>query len=109
NISNPLLSLAILQFPGIDRDGYGADFLRETPMVHECALYFCVQTYNLTVIDGRPTTQVVSTWYNETDPVLEAGSNQHKFLLRPANQPTPEATKQEDDAFFIPAATFDTI
>lgn len=108
-ISNPMLSVAILQFPGIDRDGYSANYSKETPIAHECALYFCVQTYNLTVVDGKTTTEVLSTWYNETDPVWSAGSNGHRFLLRPSDQPAPQAPKLKDPIFIVYDATFNTI
>jgi hypothetical protein len=104
-ISNPMLALAIMQFPGVDRDGYKGNYLKETPIVYECALYFCVQTYNLTVTNGVARTEVVSTWYNETDPVLELGFNWHKFLLRPDDQPAPE----DDPTFIVIGDTFNTI
>ncbi|KAH6694097.1 hypothetical protein F5X68DRAFT_248719 [Plectosphaerella plurivora] len=108
-ISNPMLALAIMQFPGVDRDGYSGNYLKETPVVYECALYFCVQTYNLTVVDGKTRTEVVSTWYNETDPVLDLGDNWHRYLERPTDQPTPEAPEGGDSTFVVVGGTFNTI
>lgn len=88
-IKNPLLSLAVLQFKAVDAAGYDGDYLTSPPVVHECVLYFCVQTYNVTVKNSKAHYEVISSWYNETDPVLpEQHGNPDRTLHRPNDQPS---------------------
>jgi hypothetical protein len=71
-ILNPISSLAVLQWPDIEQLGYSGDYLKEMPQAWQCALYFCLQTYNTTVLKGVPKVDVVSITDIETPlPVID--------------------------------------
>ena len=107
-ISNPMLTLAILQFLWIDDEGYGANYLESMPMALECALYFCVQSYNTTVVNNNATTEIVSTWYNGTAPVQTLGYNGNSTLRPPKSDQPLDTSAPGGNNFTIPADTFET-
>lgn len=88
-------------------DGYRGNYLKETPIAYECALYFCVQTYNVTVTNTKTETQIVSTWYNDTAPNAVIGADD-RILQRPADQPIAQMPNAPNATFNIPGPTFDT-
>ena len=65
-ISNPITSLAILQFPGVNAEGYQGTYGNATPLAWECSLYYCLNTYNISVVNSNVTTQLLSTYHSET-------------------------------------------
>lgn len=65
NISNPLLALAVLQFPHVQKLVQSGNYYSSLPVTYECVLYFCVNTYNVTVVNNVPNTTLVSSWTSE--------------------------------------------
>lgn len=61
-LENPLLSLAILQFPEVKQLIQDGNYYNTIPTTHQCAVYFCVNTYQVTVENNIPNTTVVSSW-----------------------------------------------
>jgi hypothetical protein len=61
-IQNPLLTFTVLQFPTVDMDISQGNYYSSLPITRECALYFCVNTYNVTVNNGVKNTTIVSSW-----------------------------------------------
>ncbi|KAK0102987.1 hypothetical protein ONS96_005600 [Cadophora gregata f. sp. sojae] len=66
NIQNPLLALAILQFPHVRQRIEDGNYFSSLPVTHECALYVCVNTYNVSVTNGKANTTVLSSWTSDT-------------------------------------------
>jgi len=64
-LQDPLLSLAILQFPGVQRQIEDGNYYDTLPTTHQCAIYFCVNTYNVTVQNSVAVTTVVSSWTSD--------------------------------------------
>lgn len=48
-LQDPLLTFAVLQFPTVDMNISQGNYYSSFPVTHECVLYFCVNTYNVTV------------------------------------------------------------
>ncbi|KAE9377208.1 hypothetical protein N431DRAFT_555454 [Stipitochalara longipes BDJ] len=65
DLQDPLLSLAILQFPDVKEKMQDGNYFSTLPTTHLCALYFCVNTYEVKVENNNATTTVVSTWTSE--------------------------------------------
>ena len=65
-LQDPLLTLAILQFPEVGTDLSQGNYYNTLPTTHECALYFCVNTYNVTVENSVPNSTIVASWTSET-------------------------------------------
>ena len=65
NLQNPLLTLAILQFPSINANVSEGNYFTSPPITNICALYFCTNTYNITVSTGIPNATVISSWVPE--------------------------------------------
>jgi len=64
-LQDPLLSLAILQFPDVKERMQDGNYFNTLPTTHQCAIYFCVNTYEVTVENNNATTTVVSSWTSE--------------------------------------------
>jgi Protein of unknown function (DUF3176) len=65
DLQDPLLSLAILQFPDVKQQIQDGNYYNTLPKTQQCALYFCVNKYKVTVENSNATTTVVSTWTSE--------------------------------------------
>jgi len=65
-LQDPLLSLAILQFPGVQERIKDGNYYNMLPTTHQCAIYFCINTYNVTVQNGVPDTTAVFSWTSDT-------------------------------------------
>jgi hypothetical protein len=65
-LQNPFLSLAILQFPRVQQQIEDGNYYNTLPTTHQCAIYFCVNMYNVTVQNSVPVTTVVSSWTSDT-------------------------------------------
>jgi hypothetical protein len=108
-IPNPISSLAVLQFPQIEAAGYGGDYLNQTPQAWQCALYFCLQTYNTSVLNGVLNVDTVSSWNSDLGtplppidqfPLDYVGTNDTTF-----ERPADSLVKGGNTTFFIPAGT----
>ena len=87
-ISNPITSLALLQFPGVNAEGYQGTYSNATPLAWECSLYYCLNTYNVTVVNNNATTHLVSTYHSETGTPIPYSSLEDTpdgILQRPPN------------------------
>ena len=87
-ISNPITSLAILQFPGVNAEGYSGTYSNATPLAWECSLYYCLNTYNVSVVNNNATTLLVSTYHSETGtpiPYTSLEDTPDGILQRPPN------------------------
>lgn len=110
-ISNPIVSLALLQFPAVEAEHYKGNYNNQTPQAWECALYYCLHTYNTTVINNQAKTQLVSTWHNETGtpiPTSNIEATPDGILRRPEN-PMDFGAIRANSTFWIPAATVATL
>ncbi|GJN79324.1 hypothetical protein PLIIFM63780_002837 [Purpureocillium lilacinum] len=69
-----------------------ADVARATGA--HCTLWFCLQTFNVTVFDGRPSQALVSVW-NETqfEAATSAHSDEHVFVNMPTLMNLPERSR----------------
>jgi hypothetical protein len=65
-LQSPLLSLAILQFPSVQQQIKDGNYYNTLPTTNQCAIYFCVNTYNVSVQNSVPVTTVVSSWTSDT-------------------------------------------
>jgi hypothetical protein len=65
DLQDPLLSLAILQFPDVKQRIQDGNYYNTLPKTQQCALYFCVNTYKVKVENGNVTTTVESSWTSE--------------------------------------------
>jgi hypothetical protein len=61
-LQDPLLMLVIYQFPNLTQAISGVNYYNTLPTTHECALYFCVNSYNTTVLNGIANSTIVSSW-----------------------------------------------
>ena len=64
-LQDPLLSLAILQFPEVKEQLRDGNYFDTLPTTHQCAVYFCVNTYEVTVVNSNANTTVIATWTSE--------------------------------------------
>ena len=91
DVPNPLVSLALLQFPEVNAAGYQGVYWNATPLAWQCALYLCLNTYNVSVTNSRVNSSLVSSWYpTDAPPSSEAPSTQqgelpYLTLQRPSN------------------------
>jgi hypothetical protein len=106
-MSNPISSLAVLQWPQIEQLGYSGDYLKEMPQAWQCALYFCLQTYNTTVLKGVPEVDVVSITDIETPlPVIDQFPSDYDNTNDTTFQrPEDSLIKGGNATFFIPDGT----
>ena len=106
-ISNPISSLAVLQWPQIEQLGYSGDYIKEMPQAWQCALYFCLQTYNTTVLKGVPEVDVVSITDIETPlPVINQFPSDYIYTNDTTFQrPEDSLIKGGNATFFIPGGT----
>jgi hypothetical protein len=65
-LQDPLLTFAVLQFPDVGDDISQANYFTSLPVTHECALYFCVNTYYVTVTNTVPNTTILSSWTSDS-------------------------------------------
>jgi hypothetical protein len=65
-LQDPLLTFGVLQFVTVDMNISEGNYYSSLPITHECALYFCINTYNVTVNNSVQNTTVVSSWTNDT-------------------------------------------
>lgn len=65
-LQDPLFTLAVLQFPDAMLKIADGNYFSSLPVANECALYFCVNTYNVSVLNSKPNTTVVSSWTSDT-------------------------------------------
>jgi len=76
--------------------GADADFFALNPLQYDlhCTLWFCLQTFNVTVFDGRPSQALVSVW-NETqfEAATSAHSDEHVFVNMPTLMNLPERSR----------------
>ena len=73
-LQDPLLTFAVLQFVTVDTNISEGNYYSSLPITRECALYFCVNTYNVTVKNSVPITSVVSLWTNDTGTPTAGGN-----------------------------------
>jgi len=66
DIQNPVLALAILQFPHVRPRIADGNYYSSLPIAHECALYFCINTYNVSVTNSKANTTILSSWTSDT-------------------------------------------
>jgi Protein of unknown function (DUF3176) len=64
-IPNPVTSLGLLQFPEFDAEGYDGDYLTQTPQAWQCALYFSLNTYNVSVTNGNSSINITDSWHED--------------------------------------------
>ncbi|PQE03105.1 Carboxylic ester hydrolase protein [Rutstroemia sp. NJR-2017a BVV2] len=93
-IANPISSIAILQFPEVQKAGYSGSYDNQTPRAWQCALYFCLNTYNVTVINGITNSTILSSWHSDTGTPLpdieeleDYGQTADAMLTRPEDSP----------------------
>lgn len=65
DLQDPLLSLSILQFPNVKQRIQDGNYFNTLPTAQQCALYFCVNTYKVTVENSNVATTVLSSWTSE--------------------------------------------
>lgn len=108
-VPNPISSLAIMQFPTIEEQGYNGNYLKQTLQAWQCALYFCLQTYNASVTNGVPVEDVVSSWSSDLGtplptikqfPTDYVDTDDATFT-----RPVDSLVKGGNDTFFIPSGT----
>jgi hypothetical protein len=76
DLQDPLLSLAILQFPNVEQKIQNGNYYNTQPTTHQCAVYFCVNTYNVTVQNNIPNTTLVSSWTSDTGTPTVGGAGE---------------------------------
>jgi hypothetical protein len=93
-VANPISSIAILQFPEVQKAGYSGSYDNQTPRAWQCALYFCLNTYNVTVINGITNSTILSSWHSDTGTALpdieglgDYGNTADAMLTRPEDSP----------------------
>jgi hypothetical protein len=77
---DPLLTLAILQFPDVKQRILDGNYYTSLPITHECALYFCINTYNVSVINSIPNTTTISSWTSDFGTPTVGGALQPKGM-----------------------------
>jgi hypothetical protein len=112
-ISNPISSIGILQFPEIEKSGYSGDYRNQTPQAWQCALYFCLNTYNVSVTNGVTNSTILSNWTSDTGTPLpkitsinDYGNTANAVLTRPNDSP---ATVINNSSFPLSAATIASV
>jgi hypothetical protein len=108
-LQGPLLTLAVLQFPQVQMLAQEGNYYSALPVTTECALYFCVNTYNVTVLNSIPNTTVISSWISDTGTPTVGGAAENgdnnmtgtvdAILERPDDQ------LEENNTYIIPAGT----
>jgi len=106
-VQNPFLTLAILQFPNVQLQIKNGNYYNAPPVTHECALYFCINTYNVTVQNSNATTQVVSTWTSDTGTPTVGGALQPGGMegTQDAVFQRPPDKQQENDTYYVAAGS----
>ena len=107
-IQNPIISFAMLQFPDVWMEENQGSFFNQMPQAAECALYFCVNTYNVSVTNGVTTSEILSTWHNETgNPTTGSagiGIGASDGILQPPKSDL-SLDISENSTFWIPSGT----
>lgn len=83
NISNALneINASVVRFSCLlNKNTNQSDMLTAA----ECSLWYCVQSYESSVIDGKPSQKVRSSWRNDSAPLWQAS----KLLYRPPSSTT---------------------
>jgi hypothetical protein len=105
-ISNAVLSHAMMQFPLIDKDvkeGYAS----QRPLAWQCALYFCINTYNVTVSNGKVQVDIVDSYHGDplpsSPPAVESqnASAPNLIFIRPRSS----TIKSHNSTFFVRGET----
>jgi len=65
-LQDPLFTLAVLQFPNVAPEIRDGNYYNTQPTTNECALYFCVKTYNASVVNGVLNSTLVASWTSDT-------------------------------------------
>ena len=108
-VSNPISSLAILQFPEIEKLGKAGNYLKQTPQAWQCALYFCLQTYNASVLNGVPSVDTISSWNSDVGTPLPSGDGSLGEYMETKDatfeRPGDSLVKGGNSTFFIPGGT----
>lgn len=99
-LQDPLLMLVVYQFPDVALRIQDGNYYNKLPTTHECALYFCVNTYNSTVVNGQSNSTLVSSWTSETGTPTVGGALSPKGM-----QGTKDAVFQHNRTYTIPAGT----
>ena len=104
NVTNPLVAFGILQFPEVEAEGYQGSYDNQSPKAWECALAFCLQTYNVSVQNNNVTNTLLSTFIppNGTPVSDSLEDTVDGIFHRPANEGHPAGS---NDTFFVPGAT----
>jgi hypothetical protein len=65
-LQDPLFTLVALQFPDVAPQIKDGNYYSTQPTTNECALYFCVNTYNASVVNGVLNSTLISSWTSST-------------------------------------------
>lgn len=110
-LQDPLLMLAVLQFPNVKQQIHDGNYWSSLPVTQECALYFCVNTYNLTVQNSVVNTTVISSWTSDTGTPTVGGALQPNGMegTQDAILQRPPTAQGGNDTYQIPAGTLATL
>ncbi|KAG4439799.1 hypothetical protein IFR05_004697, partial [Cadophora sp. M221] len=105
NVPNPLMALAVLQFPDVRQRIEDGNYFNSLPTAHECALYFCVNTYNVTVTNSVPNTTVVSSWTSDSGTPTVGGALVGMEGTVDAILEPPDDYSEKNQTYRIPAGS----
>jgi hypothetical protein len=109
-LQNPLLTLAVLQFPNVGMSLSQGNYFTSLPTTNVCSLYFCVNTYNVTVTNTVSNTTVIDSWVpddgtpvtgTETSTGFDFDDSGPAILRSPPDGLVPDG----NHTYFIPAGT----
>lgn len=75
NLQDPFFTLAVLQFPNVSSVITEGSYFTSPPFTNVCSVYFCVNTYNVTVTNTVPNTTIVSSWTSDTGTPIIGGED----------------------------------
>lgn len=110
-LQDPLLMLAVLQFPNVKQKIRDGNYWTSLPDTQECALYFCVNTFNLTVQNNIINTNVTNSWTSDTGTPTVGGALQPNGMEGTQDtlwQRPPDA-QGGNNTYWIPAGTLATL
>lgn len=110
-LQDPLLMLAVLQFPNIQEQVVQGNYWSSLPVTQECALYFCVNTYNISVLNSVANTTAISSWTSDTGTPTVGGALQPNGMegTQDAVLKRPATAQGGNDTYTIPAGTLATL
>jgi hypothetical protein len=102
-ISNAVVSHAMIQFPSIDKSDAKDGYVTQQPLAWQCALYFCINTYNVTVSNGKVQVDIVDSYHGDalssSPPAVESqnASAENLIFIRPRSS----TVKSHNATFFV--------